>query len=388
MGNDSKRRGAAPQVVTFTRHPKGWWVKKRAGKTHYLTRIADDPAGTQALQEWAAIIGGNTRPSELQGLTLSTLLNGFLHFKTGQVEGGELSQRSWDEYKATSSRLIESWGRDRPVSDLRAADFADLRGRIAKRFGLHRTATEVQRVRTMFRWAYETELIEKPVRLGPAFKRPPQRAFRIAKTQSPKFYSAAAARELLHHAGDQLRAMLLLSWNGGYGNQDVALLTIPAVDLAAGWITWPRPKTGIARKTPLWPETIEAIRIVLAGRKEPRKPEFGNLLFLTKYRQRWTSWGIGHEFRKLTGKCPAVPKGATFYWGRHILATVGSESGDQLATGFLLGHATDTGIAGQYRERMEESRLRKVVNHVREWLFTPSETEAPDAADPAEGGAQ
>ena len=37
-----------------------------------------------------------------------------------------------------------------------------------------------------------------------------------------------------------------------------------ALDLDRGWIDYPRPKTGIARRCPLWPETVAALRAVLA----------------------------------------------------------------------------------------------------------------------------
>src|SRR5262249_52686696 len=57
-----------------------------------------------------------------------------------------------------------------------------------------------------------------------------------------------------------LRAMLLLGVNCGLGNHDCPLLPLSALDLDAGWINVPRPKTGIARRCPLWPETVVALR--------------------------------------------------------------------------------------------------------------------------------
>jgi hypothetical protein len=49
--------------------------------------------------------------------------------------------------------------------------------------------------------------------------------------------------------------MILLGINGGMGNSDCANLPLRAVDLDAGMIDFPRPKTGIARRCPLWPDT-------------------------------------------------------------------------------------------------------------------------------------
>ena len=60
------------------------------------------------------------------------------------------------------------------------------------------------------------------------------------------------------------KAIVLLGANCGLGNSDVGHLPLKAVDLERGWLTYPRPKTGIDRKIPLWPETIAALRTVLA----------------------------------------------------------------------------------------------------------------------------
>jgi hypothetical protein len=45
--------------------------------------------------------------------------------------------------------------------------------------------------------------------------------------------------------------MMLLGLNAGFGNNDCAALPISALDLDAGSVDFPRPKTGIARRAPL-----------------------------------------------------------------------------------------------------------------------------------------
>ena len=68
-----------------------------------------------------------------------------------------------------------------------------------------------------------------------------------------------------------LNDKILLGVNCGFGNTDVASLPIDAVDLDGGWIDFPRPKTEIPRRVPLWPETIEAIREALKQRPQPKE---------------------------------------------------------------------------------------------------------------------
>jgi hypothetical protein len=58
------------------------------------------------------------------------------------------------------------------VDDLAADDFEALRAKLAKRLGIHGLSREVQQVRTIFKYAFDAGLIERPVRFGPTFKRP------------------------------------------------------------------------------------------------------------------------------------------------------------------------------------------------------------------------
>lgn len=61
---------------------------------------------------------------------------------------------------------------------------------------------------------------------------------------------------LINAADVHLRAMIFLGLNCGFGNTDVANPPQSAVDLETGRIDFPRPKTEIPRRIPLWPETV------------------------------------------------------------------------------------------------------------------------------------
>ena len=56
------------------------------------------------------------------------------------------------------------------------------------------------------------------------------------------------ADALLDGAGVQLKAMMLLGINCGFGNADCASLPLSALNLETGWIDYPRPKTGVPRR--------------------------------------------------------------------------------------------------------------------------------------------
>ena len=54
---------------------------------------------------------------------------------------------------------------------------------------------------------------------------------------------------------------------------------------------------------------------------------------------------------------------------RYTFETVAGASKDQVAVDAIMGHV-DTTMAGNYRERIDDDRLKAVVDHVHAWLFS------------------
>jgi integrase len=157
------------------------------------------------------------------------------------------------------------------VADLEAADFAALRNRLAKRWGPVRLGNGIQRMRSVFKHALDAGLIDRPVRFGPGFVRPSKKVIRLHRAgQGPKLFTADEVRRLVAAADVQLKAMILLGINAGFGMADCGKLPLSALDLPCRWVDFPRPKTGIGRQAPLWPETVAALGEALAGRPARR----------------------------------------------------------------------------------------------------------------------
>jgi hypothetical protein len=95
-----------------------------------------------------------------------------------------------------------------------------------------------------------------------------------------------------------MKALILLGINCGFGNADWGTLPLSAVNLESGWVDYPRPKTGIARRCSVWPETIEAIKKALVTRPAPKKAEHASLVFLTKYGQPWAKLSTDNTLAK------------------------------------------------------------------------------------------
>jgi integrase len=238
--------------------------------------------------------------------------------------------------------------------------------------GLHRIAKSIQYTRSIFKYAYDAGLIDRPIRFGPGFARPSKKNFRLAKAQQiVQLFTADEIRRMLEAATLPMRAMVLLAINCAYGNTDCGTLPMSAVHLDAGWIDHARPKTGLARRCPLWPETIAALKAWLAARPTPKDEGDIGLVFVTKRGLSWakdtTDNPVAKEMRKLMKKLE-LDGGRGFYALRHTHRTIADAVCDQRASDFIMGHFDPT-MSAHYVERVGDERLRRVVEYVRGWLF-------------------
>jgi integrase len=172
-----------------------------------------------------------------------------------------------------------------------------------------------------------------------------------------------------------MEAMILLAVNCGLGNADCGRLPRAALDLERGWLDYPRLKTGMDRRCPLWPETVRALREALARRPEPKDPADAELVFITRWGQSWhtdtTENPVSYEFGKLLRRLGMNGrKGLGFYTLRHVFRTVADDAKDQPAADFIMGHEVPH-MSSVYRETISDGRLRDVADHVRAWLFGP-----------------
>jgi integrase len=290
------------------------------------------------------------------------------------ADAGEITPRTYADYFGTCQQIIAVMGKDRLLSDLGGADFDHLRRCLAKTRGPVALGNEINRVRILFKYGYDAGLIDRPVRYGASFKRPAKKVIRIARAKAgPRMFEAAELRAIIEAAPMPLRAMVLLGVNCGFGNADCATLPTNAIDPTAGWIRYSRPKTGIDRRCPLWRETTAALQEAIASRPASKQPEADGLVFVTKYGQGWTgststARPLSAEFRKLLVKLGLHRPGLGFYALRHTFETIGGDGRDQVAVDFIMGHSRND-MASAYRERINDDRLRAVVQHVHDWLY-------------------
>ena len=377
----------------LTPHPTGRWCKKIKGKVYFFGKLTDgwQPALERYKAECDDLFAGR-KPAARQrdGLTLLDLCNRFLHYKRGKVNTGELTMRSWYDYHQTGERLLKVFGKNRQVSDIGPADFETLRADYAKTWGAVRIGNEVNRARIIFRYAFEQDCIERPVKFGQAFQRADRKTLRKLKAKQraqhgPRMFTADELRKIIDAAPQPLKSMVLLGINGGLNNMDVATLYMGALDIDRGWLDFPRGKTGVPRRIPMWPETVASIKAYLAVRPEPKNLEDAQLVFLTRQRRPWYRLGrfvevngaatvkgidnpVSKQFRAFLEKLGLNGR-RNFLALRHGFRTIGRGAKDREAIDALMGHVDETMASHYIEDGLPDERLQTVVEHVRAWLF-------------------
>jgi len=364
-------------------HASGRWAKKILGKFHYFGKWTDEPDGGSmaALGRYEEVAsdlhaGREPRRSPDGAATVADVCNEYMAAKEHALNAGEIVDRTFAEQHKACGYVCRQLGKRRAVEGLTASDFREMRAEMGERLGPVTLGVWVQRVRAIFRFAYDEGLIDKPVRYGQAFSPPPAKLMRQKRAEAGlKMFSPEEIHKLLEAASVPMRAMVLLGANCGFGNADIGRLPLTALDLEDRWVNYARGKTGVGRRCALWPETVSALKEAIAQRPKPKDEKAAELVFLL---ENGTSWfkdqqdPLGRKFGALRRQVGMFRRGCAFYALRHGFETVAGESIDQVAVNAVMGHV-DSSMAGRYREKISDSRLRAVSDHVRAWLWPPED---------------
>lgn len=362
-------------------HPGGQWCKRVCGKLHYFGSWRDDPKGERALDRWLAERddhqAGRVPRTRRDEPTLADLVNRFLLTKGLLRDSGERSPHTWEAYSRLCDELLAAFGQNRLLTDIRPEDFEKLRARwAAKGWSKNTLLSAINRARVIFNYAHKNDLIGSQIKFGEGFARPSNKVLRLERAaKGERMFEANELRSMLGGAKQPLQAMLWLAINGGLGNADVARLRFSHVNLKTGWMDYPRGKTGVMRRIPLWPETIAAIEDWKTHRPTPKDDADWDLVFITVRGNAWDRGtgdrAVSHEIRKLLDHLK-IGGNRNFYTIRHVVETIGGETRDQVAVDAIMGHQ-DERMSARYRERISDDRLRAVVEQVRAWLFAQPE---------------
>ena len=225
----------------------------------------------------------------------------------------------------------------------------------------------IQVVRSVFKYGYEAGLLDNPARFG-VFKKPRAKVIRETRlAKGPQDFTALEVRRLLDFATVNMRAMILLGAQAGFGNADCAEITESAIDFRNGWIDWPRSKTATFRRVPLWPETLDAIKTAMTHR-----PAGETLVFMGRRGVDYSSpdggYRVAKEFSRAAKAAGIDGKG--FYCLRRTFQTRAEDAGDLVAVKAIMGHIwNENDMSARYRQNISDERLKAVVNRVHAWVW-------------------
>jgi len=294
----------------------GQYYVTRARKRIYLGANREE-----ALEKFHRMSLGLTQPEPPTvrvPLTAKELANRFLASQRANWRNPEETLRS---YKDWIGRFLKDHPRLR-IQDFTVEMFASWKLSLRKRnYSPESINHYLSAVRSMFNFAEESDLIEKM----PPLKRVKNESSIKMGSQEKPLYSPEQISSLLENADIQLKAMLLLGLNCGFGPKDIHDLTWK--DICEDRIRLPRSKTGVCQTYQLWPETLEVLdnlrqeRTSLIKRLEKRgriRSDEGHI-FITRFWKPWSKDSIAEQFRKLCDKAGVPCYG--IYRLRHCAST-------------------------------------------------------------------
>jgi integrase len=305
-------------------HASGQWAGRINGKVRYFGLWADP--GT-ALERYHAALNGTPY---VVPESVGERVDKFRADKKAQLATGDITPVTFGEYEETCKVIEKHFGRGR---DLQSLDYNSLRVALSKG----------KRVTTLSPVTLKRRLVIARMIFPDGkkeLKAPAQRLLRAAKAaRGEQFYEAKEIRKLVTNAEANLKCFILLGINCAFGPKDCELFHAPEGE----WHNFPRPKTGIARRCWLWPETRKALQAKTES---------------------WDRWRIAREFKALC-EAQKVPNHG-FYSLRRTFVTVaeGSQAVIDRICGWVKGD-----MASIYRQRTFDDKLRACSAGVRAWYM-------------------
>lgn len=405
MASPRSRRPKKPSKpfpsFPLTAHNNGQWCKKIRGKVHFFGVWGDPNAALANYHRVAADLHAGRQPTPLtlsaDNVMVKDVCNHFLTYQLRRANGGEITMRWFWDCRSVLDSFAKVLGPSRSISELTPEDFQSVRDRFVRSgltgkgagLGTYALDRAITVIKGALAYAWEMDLIDKPVKYGKGFQKPSAAQKRKSQqaaeaVNGKRILTPVEIRHMVEKAEMPLRAMILLGINGGFGNTDCSCLVANSIDLQSRIIEFPRRKTGIPRTVPLWPETADSLKEAMETRGKPKDSDDRDLVFLTAAGEPWIRQkvhGEGDISRKLViidDICRSVAKllrqlaikrkSLGFYALRHTFRTWADEVRDPHAIFRIMGHAIP-GMAGVYVEEISLDRLRAVTDHVRARVF-------------------
>ncbi len=360
-------------IERFPTKPRkdGRFQKRIRGRLYYFGADGDRKSAIVEYDRVKHDLYAGRKPrvvADGDSLTLKQLANLFTaeqeaRQSAGDITAGHLSDIGW-----AIKRFLKYLGGGRAVADIRPDDFAAYRRYLLGKVGGYAYNRERACIIAMFNHADECGWIASPIRFGKGFAKVSNSE--LQATRKSRMLEPPALRKLIDKSKGQLKAMILLGVNGGFGATDCSTLCRVDVDLDKRRIDTIRRKRLTIRKVPLWPETVAAVSSVMRERDDDA------LVFRHSSGNEWvqdkSTANINAVTKDFAELCDDLDikrdKGASFNILRHVFSTLANETQDKDAIRRIMGHKFD-GMDNAYVESIDWPRLKRVTDHVRRKLF-------------------
>lgn len=375
-----------PEVTPMTACGNGQWRRVLRGRPHYFGPLADPATAlSRWFEEWPRIVAGAVRqPSArpMPTITVAEAISGFLDAQAQRLARGDISPQTLRRQALHGRALARTLGPRRPISTLTPLDFNKALTDFGTDHGLHQRHEFVILTRRVLRWVSETHGGQL-IKVGSDFRVPTRAQHRREKSaRGPQMLTAAEIVAMLAACPLRERGLVLLGINCGMDNSGAGALTVSDIDWTAGVLRHARKKTGQGRVAPLWPETLAALRDLIAH----GYPH----VFVTPrgfpLEHRGTA-GVNRAIKAVMKRAGIWRPGRGYYWLRRTHATVAKRVGEDTDRRIIQGHVVDDVHEGYVQEYPIE-RLRTVTDHVRAWLLAATPGSLPPPWTPDAGGGE
>jgi len=237
MAKSNSKRKTRSDKFPLTLHKTGQHCKKIKGKLYYFG--TDKKTALNRYLEQAAYLHAGKLPKPKcagDALSIKTLCNLYLDHQDARAMIGEIKLRHISDQISLLKAFVRFVDPNRLLSDISTVDLQNYRKKLIKAGKSPNTINNrIAAVKAMYSWALDNEIIDHSPRLKAMKKITPP------KREKPTF-TVQQIQKLLKNASIQLKAMIWLGLNCGFGCTDCAELRWKNLDLKNNRVSFPRGK--------------------------------------------------------------------------------------------------------------------------------------------------
>ena len=242
MNKSKTKRKNRSDKFPLTLHSTGQFCKKIKGKMHYFGK--DKKQALERYLEQAAFLhNGKAKMFKATNciMALKSLCSIYLQHQQAKAASAEITIRHHADQISCLKKFISFIGQHRKIDEISTLDLQNYKRKLKRAYNsAHRINLNISIMKTMFHWARKNDMLDYIPNIDAVS------CVKIIRKQRHVFTSKEIHR-LFDVADVQMKAMIWLGLNCGFGCTDCAQLKWSDLDLVSGRVKLARKKTGIPR---------------------------------------------------------------------------------------------------------------------------------------------